>query len=143
MNWSTFFTHILTTLGFYSPVVPPIPGPPLEFNLLPNRPPIPITNGPIIPLIDSFEDNNCDEVCVQDLVKQSIDKCGLPVNVTQVMATKIIGGKDVRISDYPWQVSLQRMSTFGLSHFCGGSLIHPKWVITAAHCLEWSVNSSE
>ncbi|CAG2106854.1 unnamed protein product, partial [Medioppia subpectinata] len=68
-------------------------------------------------------------------------KCGLPANMTRMSGTRIVGGVDVSISDYPWQVSLQRWSPiFGSTHFCGGSLIHPKWVMTAAHCLEWAFN---
>lgn len=44
---------------------------------------------------------------------------------------RIIGGKETRIENYPWQVSLQSDG----SHFCGGSLLNEKIVITAAHCL--------
>lgn len=44
----------------------------------------------------------------------------------------IVGGTDADITDFPWQVSLQSQS-FG--HFCGGSVVHENWVITAAHCV--------
>uniref|UniRef100_A0A667I6S7 Peptidase S1 domain-containing protein n=1 Tax=Lynx canadensis TaxID=61383 RepID=A0A667I6S7_LYNCA len=48
------------------------------------------------------------------------------------------GGCDVSGWRYPWQVSL-RFYNMGLGlwqHECGGSIIHPQWVLTAAHCVE-------
>lgn len=49
-----------------------------------------------------------------------------------------MGGCDVSARSYPWQVSLRFYNrTVGRwIHFCGGSLIHPQWVLTAAHCVE-------
>ena len=47
--------------------------------------------------------------------------------------TRIIGGQDAPSDLAPWQVSLQHREA---GHFCGGSLIHPSWVLTAAHCFE-------
>ncbi|VEN34355.1 unnamed protein product, partial [Callosobruchus maculatus] len=44
---------------------------------------------------------------------------------------KIIGGRNVTIEEYPYQVSIQNNG----EHFCGGSIINTKYILTAAHCV--------
>ena len=52
------------------------------------------------------------------------------------MTSRIVGGSQAESNEFPWQVSLQYRSGFSWYHFCGGSLIAPNWILTAAHCLE-------
>ena len=49
---------------------------------------------------------------------------------------KIVGGVEAPEGEYPWQVSLYATAKSPSSgHFCGGTLISAKWVVTAAHCV--------
>lgn len=56
---------------------------------------------------------------------------------------RIVGGQEAEPGEWPWQVALivAGVDTYN-GQFCGGSLIRPDWVVTAAHCVEF-VNASE
>jgi len=50
-----------------------------------------------------------------------------------VDTTRIVGGAQVSITDYPFVVQLFKGS--GTTASCGGSLISDRWILTAAHCV--------
>ncbi|KAK3917628.1 Trypsin-7 [Frankliniella fusca] len=51
-------------------------------------------------------------------------------NVTAT-GPKIIGGRNARPGEFPYQVSVR----YGSSHFCGGAILNATTVVTAAHCV--------
>ncbi|XP_058799503.1 chymotrypsin-2-like [Phymastichus coffea] len=54
-------------------------------------------------------------------------------------APRIIGGKNAPDGKYPYIVSLRRIPN---DHFCGGSIINNRWILTAAHCVEGRAHKS-
>lgn len=52
--------------------------------------------------------------------------------------TKVVGGKNAAFGAWPWQVSVRKVSFFGLAstHRCGGAVISSEWIATAGHCVE-------
>ena len=58
--------------------------------------------------------------------------CGNPA----IQGIRVIAGKTAVRGSWPWQILL----SFNNFPMCGGSLISPNWVVTAAHCVsgnEW------
>lgn len=49
--------------------------------------------------------------------------------------TRILGGGAAVQGSWPWMASLQVRFFEPNGHFCGGSLIHEQYVVTAAHCI--------
>ena len=47
---------------------------------------------------------------------------------------RIIGGEDAKVDAWPWMVLINYPEQPEV--FCGGSLIHPNWILTAAHCVD-------
>ncbi|XP_042886553.1 trypsin-1-like [Penaeus japonicus] len=54
---------------------------------------------------------------------------------------RIVGGNEVDINEWPWHAGLRRTSD--LVVFCGASLIHSRWLLTASHCLIYQPQSMD
>merc|ERR1712117_388715 len=77
--------------------------------------------------------------CTNEEWRQDLDpNCGLRSGSLRSMEnSKIYGGGDARLGEWPWMVRLYLRSTalngYGL---CGGSLLNSRHILTAAHCLD-------
>ncbi|XP_004440495.1 PREDICTED: kallikrein-4 [Ceratotherium simum simum] len=52
--------------------------------------------------------------------------------LASIGSSRIIAGEDCSPYSQPWQAALFTGNEF----FCGGVLVHPQWVLSAAHCFQ-------
>ncbi|XP_035682778.1 trypsin-3-like [Branchiostoma floridae] len=62
-------------------------------------------------------------------------KCGVPA-IQPYPGNRIVGGQAAKPGSWPWQVSVR----YYTGHYCGGSIIAPNWIVTAAHCFYGDTN---
>uniref|UniRef100_A0A671KVC5 Transmembrane protease serine 13-like n=1 Tax=Sinocyclocheilus anshuiensis TaxID=1608454 RepID=A0A671KVC5_9TELE len=88
-------------------------------------------DGRFLPVCNQGLDQSyADQICEQLGFRRGfsfLSDCG-----KQQSASRIIGGSTSQLGQWPWQVSLH----YSGSHVCGGSLVSPDFVVSAAHCFK-------
>ncbi|XP_010084304.1 PREDICTED: transmembrane protease serine 2 [Pterocles gutturalis] len=82
--------------------------------------------------IDLYKKLYSSDFCTSgNVVSLRCINCGLSTESAGIMS-RIVGGSRATLGQWPWQVSLHVQDI----HICGGSIITPQWIVTAAHCVE-------
>merc|ERR1719193_677954 len=65
------------------------------------------------------------------------DFCGTKPAASKYPTSKIVGGKDAKPGEFPWQAGLSLVKSGGgeANLMCGGAILTERAVLTAAHCL--------
>ena len=67
--------------------------------------------------------------------------------VTRKLGGRIVGGQESRAGKWPWQVLIygrgQLVDGKTSGWTCGGSVLSPQWVLTAAHCVFYAPDASQ
>lgn len=52
------------------------------------------------------------------------------------LRNRVVGGHQAVANEVPWQAGIRKKYLYGNYHYCGGTILNDKWILSAAHCFK-------
>ncbi|XP_022786253.1 MAM and fibronectin type III domain-containing protein 1-like [Stylophora pistillata] len=132
LQWTSLDANVNHQANFYIIEVKSMDGVPLDVHTVPANTTTsvikrlkPSTKYRVV--VYGVDNNGQPYMSSQSILTTSKVLCG-----ARPSSTRIVGGTVANRNSWPWQVMLREQER----QFCGGSLVDPYWVLTAAHCVQ-------
>ncbi|XP_055528961.1 polyserase-2-like [Wyeomyia smithii] len=70
--------------------------------------------------------------------RNNLLECGIPKNDAVEL---ILNGQETAPGDWPWHAAIYHRKGRSIDYACGGTILNPQFILTAAHCVISSANS--
>lgn len=57
------------------------------------------------------------------------------LSLVNINGRRVLNGENARAGEFPYQANI-KVFKGGTTSNCGGSVIHKRWILTAAHCID-------
>lgn len=72
-------------------------------------------------------------------LKSFVFAATLVISAVAGPAPPVLGGENAKEKQFPYQVSIENEGT----HFCAGSILNERYILTAAHCMHGASEDEE